>query len=80
MGRTIDPSLTTFIIIYNKLILRWKSLFNSEQALFKYSKTKDMVMILLAQKHISPKFFPILWSKMSSLTGGDKVKKKLYDS
>ncbi|KAG5620910.1 hypothetical protein H5410_006128 [Solanum commersonii] len=57
MGRPIDPSSTTFIIIYNKLILRWKSLFYSEQALFKYSKTKDMVNDFASSKADFSKVF-----------------------
>lgn len=31
------------IIIYNKLILQWKRLFSSDQALLRTPKTKDMV-------------------------------------
>ncbi|CAK9138373.1 unnamed protein product [Ilex paraguariensis] len=74
-GTGMDPSSTTFDNTYYKLLLEGKSLFSSDQALLTASKTKDLVSEFSSSKAAFHKAFVKSMIKMSSITGGQEVRK-----
>ncbi|KAK2991892.1 hypothetical protein RJ640_011581, partial [Escallonia rubra] len=74
-GTTMDPSSTTFDNTYYKLILQQKSLFSSDQALLTSPKTKDLVSKFASSQEAFSKAFVKSMIKMSSITGGQEVRK-----
>ncbi|KAJ4836912.1 Peroxidase 64 [Turnera subulata] len=74
-GATMDPSSTTFDNTYFKLILQGKSLFSSDQALLTTPKTKQLVSKFASSKDTFSKAFANSMIKMSSITGGQEVRK-----
>ncbi|KAJ6682268.1 PEROXIDASE 25-RELATED [Salix koriyanagi] len=74
-GATMDPSSTTFDNTYFKLILQKKGLFSSDQSLLSTPKTKDLVTKFASSKATFHKAFVSSMIKMSSITGGQEVRK-----
>ncbi|KAM7260786.1 hypothetical protein ACFE04_026261 [Oxalis oulophora] len=74
-GTTMDPSPTTFDNTYFKLILQGKALFSSDQALLSNTNTKALVYKFATSKEAFSKAFVKSMIKMSSLTGGQEVRK-----
>ncbi|CAA2967478.1 peroxidase 64-like [Olea europaea subsp. europaea] len=74
-GTKMDPSSTTFDNTYYKLILQKKSLFSSDQALLTIPKTKDLVSKYASSKKAFNTAFVNSMIKMSSITGGQEVRK-----
>ncbi|GAB4847584.1 Peroxidase 64 [Ancistrocladus abbreviatus] len=74
-GANMDSSPTTFDNTYYKLILQGKSLFSSDQALITSSKTKNLVTKFAGSKEAFYDAFVKSMIKMSSLTGGQEVRK-----
>lgn len=74
-GATMDPSATTFDNTYYKVILQNKALFSSDQALLGSSKTKNLVSKFASSKHAFSEAFIKSMIKMSSITGGQEVRK-----
>ncbi|KAK1586937.1 hypothetical protein Q3G72_007802 [Acer saccharum] len=74
-GATMDPSSTTFDNTYYKLILQQKSLFSSDQALLTHPKTKGLVYKFATSRKAFREAFVKSMIKMSSITGGQEVRK-----
>lgn len=74
-GSAMDPSSTAFDNIYYKQILRGKALFSSDQALLTIPKTKSLVSKFATSKAEFLDAFVKSMIKMSSLTGGEEVRK-----
>ncbi|KAF2312449.1 hypothetical protein GH714_034710 [Hevea brasiliensis] len=74
-GSPMDPSSTTFDNTYFKLILQGKTLFSSDQALLTSTVTKDLVSKFASSKDTFSKAFVKSMIKMSSITGGQEVRK-----
>ncbi|XP_019152014.1 PREDICTED: peroxidase 64-like [Ipomoea nil] len=74
-GTSMDPSSTTFDNNYYKLIVQGKSLFSSDQALFTNPNTKSLVLQYANSKEAFFKAFANSMIKMSSITGGQEVRK-----
>ncbi|EOX90768.1 Peroxidase 64 [Theobroma cacao] len=74
-GATMDPSSTTFDNTYYKLILQRKALFSSDQALLTNPKTKNLVHKFATSKQAFEKAFVKSMIKMSSLNGGQEIRK-----
>lgn len=74
-GTSMDPSSTTFDNTYYKLILQGKSLFSSDQALLTSPKTKDFVSKFATSKETFYEAFSSSMIKMSSITGGQEIRK-----
>ncbi|XP_075652901.1 peroxidase 64-like [Castanea sativa] len=74
-GTTMDPSSTTFDNTYYKLVLKKKGLFSSDQALLSNPKTKNLVRKFATSKEAFSKAFVKSMIKMSSLTGGQEIRK-----
>ncbi|GAB4848436.1 hypothetical protein Ancab_040142 [Ancistrocladus abbreviatus] len=74
-GANMDPSPTTFDNTYYKLILQGKSLFSSDQALVTSTTTKNLVTKFAGSKEAFYDAFVKSMIKMSSLTGGQEVRK-----
>ncbi|KAI8017594.1 Peroxidase 64 [Camellia lanceoleosa] len=74
-GANMDPSSTTFDNTYYKLILQGKSLFSSDQALLTSPQTKDLVSKFASSQEAFSKAFVKSMIKMSSITGGQEVRK-----
>ncbi|CAI9110984.1 OLC1v1011110C1 [Oldenlandia corymbosa var. corymbosa] len=74
-GTSMDPSPTTFDNTYYKLILQKRSLFSSDQALLASPNTKSLVYKFASSKHSFYKAFSSSMTKLSSLTGGQEVRK-----
>ncbi|KAF5735918.1 peroxidase 64-like [Tripterygium wilfordii] len=74
-GATMDPSATTFDNTYFKLILQGKGLFSSDQALVSIPKTKDLVSKFASSQGAFSEAFVNSMIKMSSITGGQEVRK-----
>ncbi|GFY80407.1 peroxidase superfamily protein [Actinidia rufa] len=74
-GTTMDPSSTTFDNTHYKLILQRKTLFASDQALLTSPKTKDLVYKFASSQEAFSKAFAKSMIKMSSITGGQEVRK-----
>lgn len=71
----MDPSSTTFDNAYFKLILQGKTLFSSDQALLTNPKTKGLVYKFASSKQRFEKAFVNSMIKMSSLNGGQEIRK-----
>lgn len=71
----MDPSPTTFDNTYYKLILQGKSLFSSDQALLTNPKTKNLVSEFAASKKAFYEAFVKSMIKMSSINGGQEIRK-----
>ncbi|WMV16587.1 hypothetical protein MTR67_009972 [Solanum verrucosum] len=74
-GSPMDPSSTMFDNTYYKLILQNKSLFSSDQALLSNPKTKNLVSDFASSKDAFFKAFANSMIKMSSINGGQEVRK-----
>lgn len=74
-GSTMDPSSTTFDNTYFKLILQGKVLFSSDQTLLTSTGTKALVSNFASSKKTFYKAFVKSMIKMSSITGGQEVRK-----
>ncbi|KAF3440341.1 hypothetical protein FNV43_RR18625 [Rhamnella rubrinervis] len=74
-GTSMDPSSTTFDNSYYKLILQGKSLFSSDKSLLDFPKTKALVYKFASSKQAFSKAFVKSMTKMSSITGGQEVRK-----
>jgi len=74
-GTTMDPSSTTFDNTYFKSILQKRGLFSSDQSLLSTPKTKDLVTKFASSKANFNKAFVSSMIKMSSITGGQEVRK-----
>ncbi|XP_002277612.2 peroxidase 64 [Vitis vinifera] len=74
-GATMDPSPTTFDNTYYKLILQGRSLFSSDEALLTFPKTKNLVSKFATSKETFSKAFVNSIIKMSSITGGQEIRK-----
>ncbi|XP_059644443.1 peroxidase 64 [Cornus florida] len=74
-GSPMDTSSTTFDNTYYKLILQGRSLFSSDQALLTIPKTKNLVSKFATSKEAFEKAFVKSMIKMSSITGGQEVRK-----
>lgn len=71
----MDPSSTTFDNTYFKLILQGKSLFSSDQALLNFPKTKNLVTKFASSQEAFLDAFVNSMIKMSSITGGQEIRK-----
>ncbi|XP_059439937.1 peroxidase 64-like [Corylus avellana] len=74
-GTTMDPSSTTFDNTYFKMILQGKGLFSSDQALLSNPKTKELVSKFAGSQEAFRKAFVNSMIKMSSITGGQEIRK-----
>ncbi|KAK4346955.1 hypothetical protein RND71_033294 [Anisodus tanguticus] len=74
-GTAMDPSSTTFDNTYYKLILQNTSLFSSDQALLSIPKTKALVSEFASSQEAFFKAFANSMIKMSSINGGQEVRK-----
>ncbi|XP_055806605.1 peroxidase 64-like isoform X2 [Solanum dulcamara] len=74
-GINNDPSPTTFDNTHYRLILQKKSLLSSDHALLTTPKTKSLVYKFATSKAAFHKAFSNSMIKMSSLTGGQEVRK-----
>nr|GLL26247.1 peroxidase 64-like [Ipomoea trifida] len=74
-GTSMDPSSNTFDNNYYKLIAQGKSLFSSDQALFTNPNTKSLVLQYANSKEAFFKAFANSMIKMSSITGGQEVRR-----
>ncbi|KAE8693470.1 Peroxidase 66 [Hibiscus syriacus] len=74
-GATMDPSSTTFDNTYFKLILQGRTLFSSDQALLTNPKTKGLVYKFASSKQSFENAFVNSMIKMSSLNGGQEIRK-----
>ncbi|CAA2961831.1 Hypothetical predicted protein [Olea europaea subsp. europaea] len=74
-GTNMDPSSATFDNNFYKLVLQKKSLFSSDQALLTIPKTKDLVSKYASSKKAFNTAFANSMIKMSSITGGQEVRK-----
>ncbi|GJU39598.1 peroxidase 64-like protein [Tanacetum coccineum] len=76
-GVPMDPSSTSFDNTYYKLIFQQKALFSSDKALLDSPKTKNLAMKFASSKDAFTKAFIKSMIKMSSITGGQEVRKDL---
>lgn len=74
-GMSNDPSPTTFDNSHFRLILQKKSLLSSDHALLTTPRTKRLVYRFATSKAAFHKAFSNSMIKMSSLTGGQEVRK-----
>ncbi|OMO99165.1 Plant peroxidase [Corchorus capsularis] len=74
-GVKMDPSSTTFDNTHYKLILQGKTLFASDQALLSNPKAKNLVYKFASSKQSFYKAFVNSMIKMSSLNGGQEIRK-----
>ncbi|XP_057541570.1 peroxidase 64-like [Amaranthus tricolor] len=74
-GSNMDPSPSMFDNTYYKLILQGKSLFSSDQALLAAPSTKKLVYQFASSKQAFYEAFAKSMIKMSSITGGQEVRK-----
>jgi peroxidase len=74
-GTTMDPSSTTFDNTYYKLILQQKGLFSSDQALLDRPDTKHLVSKFASSREAFYEAFAKSMIKMSSINGGQEVRK-----
>lgn len=74
-GISNDPSPTTFDNTHFRLILQKKSLLSSDHALLTTPQTKRLVYRFATSKAAFHKAFAKSMIKMSSLTGGQEVRK-----
>ncbi|PWA39629.1 heme peroxidase [Artemisia annua] len=74
-GVPMDPSSTSFDNTYYKLIFQQKALFSSDKALLDSPKTKNLAMKFASSKDAFTKAFIKSMIKMSSITGGQEIRK-----
>ncbi|KAI3824271.1 hypothetical protein L1987_05722 [Smallanthus sonchifolius] len=74
-GVPMDPSSTSFDNTYYKLIFQQKTLFSSDKALLDSPKTKNLAAKFASSEDTFTKAFIKSMIKMSSLTGGQEVRK-----
>ncbi|CAA0838625.1 Peroxidase 64 [Striga hermonthica] len=74
-GTYMDPSSTTFDNTHYKLILHGKTLFSSDQALLTEPQTKSLVYKFATSKKAFHIAFAKSMIKMSSINGGQEVRK-----
>ncbi|KAD3640680.1 hypothetical protein R6Q59_003379 [Mikania micrantha] len=74
-GVPMDPSSTSFDNKYYKLIFQQKALFSSDKALLDMTKTKNLAANFASSKDAFTKAFIKSMIKMSSITGGQEVRK-----
>ncbi|KAK9074791.1 hypothetical protein SSX86_003109 [Deinandra increscens subsp. villosa] len=74
-GVAMDPSSTSFDNKYYKLIFQQKALFSSDKALLDMTKTKNLAAKFASSKDEFTKAFIRSMIKMSSITGGQEVRK-----
>ncbi|KAJ9561783.1 hypothetical protein OSB04_006943 [Centaurea solstitialis] len=74
-GVPMDPSSTTFDNTYYKLILQQKVLFSSDNALLSSPKTRSLVSKFASSKDAFSKAFVKSMIKMSSINGGQEIRK-----
>uniref|UniRef100_A0A7C9DNQ4 Peroxidase n=1 Tax=Opuntia streptacantha TaxID=393608 RepID=A0A7C9DNQ4_OPUST len=74
-GVSMDPSPTSFDNTYYKLIIQQKVLFSSDQALVMAPSAKSLVYKFATSKEAFYEAFVKSVIKMSSLTGGQEVRK-----
>ncbi|CAM8957786.1 unnamed protein product [Rhodiola kirilowii] len=75
-GASMDPSSSgTFDNNYYKLIIQRNSLFYSDQALLTTQRTKDLVYKFATSKHTFRRDFVKSITKMSSITGGQEIRR-----
>uniref|UniRef100_A0A7N0TWG7 Peroxidase n=1 Tax=Kalanchoe fedtschenkoi TaxID=63787 RepID=A0A7N0TWG7_KALFE len=74
-GAPMDPSSGTFDNNYYKLIIQRNSLFSADQALLTTPTTKDLVNKFATSKHTFTRAFVKSITKMSSITGGQEIRK-----
>ncbi|KAL7604126.1 hypothetical protein Lser_V15G19495 [Lactuca serriola] len=74
-GVAMDPSSTSFDNTYYKLIFQHKVLFSSDNALLSTPKTKNLVSNFASSKDVFFKAFVKSMIKMSSINGGQEIRK-----
>ncbi|KAI7733169.1 hypothetical protein M8C21_024054, partial [Ambrosia artemisiifolia] len=74
-GVPMDPSSTSFDNSYYKLLFQQKTLFSSDKALLDFPKTKNIAAKFAGSKDAFTKAFVKSMIKMSSITGGQEVRK-----
>lgn len=74
-GSNMDTSPTTFDNNYYRLILQKKGLFSSDQALLKFPKTNNLLYKFASSKEAFNRAFVNSMIKMSSITGGQEIRK-----
>lgn len=74
-GSNMDTSPTTFDNNYYRLILQNKGLFSADQALLSFPKTKNLVYKFASSKEAFNRAFVNSMIKMSSITGGQEIRK-----
>ncbi|KAK6922550.1 hem peroxidase, partial [Dillenia turbinata] len=74
-GSTMNPSPTAFDNTYFKLILQGRSLFSSDQTLITSPSTQKLVTKFASSKRDFYRAFVKSMIKMSSITGGQEVRK-----
>ncbi|XP_076904111.1 peroxidase 64-like [Bidens hawaiensis] len=74
-GVPMDPSSTSFDNTYYKLIFQQKGLFSSDKALLDSSKTKNLAAKFASSESAFKNAFIKSMIKMSSITGGQEVRK-----
>ncbi|KAI3784559.1 hypothetical protein L1987_43660 [Smallanthus sonchifolius] len=75
-GVAMDPSSSTFDNTYYKLILQNKVIFSSDNALLDSPKTRSLVSKFASSKDAFSKAFVKSMIKMSSITGGQEIRKE----
>ncbi|CAN1315149.1 Peroxidase 64 [Linum perenne] len=74
-GSVMDPTTFGFDNVYYKMMLSGKSIFSSDQALLTNPKTKALVSKFAASDAAFKKAFVKSMIKMSSLTGGQEIRR-----
>ncbi|CAN1824695.1 Peroxidase 64 [Linum perenne] len=74
-GSVLDPTTFGFDNVYYKMMLSGKSIFSSDQALLTNPKTKALVSKFAASDAAFKKAFVKSMIKMSSLTGGQEIRR-----
>ncbi|KVI02919.1 heme peroxidase [Cynara cardunculus var. scolymus] len=74
-GVAMDPSSASFDNTYYKLIFQQKALFSSDKALLDSPKTKNLASKFASSEDAFTKAFIKSMIKMSSITGGQEVRK-----
>ncbi|CAN1824685.1 Peroxidase 64 [Linum perenne] len=74
-GSVMDPTTFGFDNVYYKMLLSGKSIFSSDQALLTNPKAKALVSKFAASNAAFKKAFVQSMIKMSSLTGGQEIRR-----
>lgn len=74
-GTTMDPSPMTFDNTYYRVILQGKGVFSTDQALLTHPKTKRLVTKFATSHKAFADAFVESITKLSSITGGQEVRK-----